>query len=731
MPTGAPVPLANNPTVLPSASGRTFGPRLDGFNPVQEGALGAQQVEAAGSATMDLAMKMQQQADDVRVTGALNQLSATRQTLTSDPEQGFMRLQGQAALQPQDNGMSMPDAYTAKLQDSANAIAASLTPRQQQLFQQRAAGVITSFKGDADQYWGRQHQAYTAQTTKAAIENATNTASLNYSNPQSVDLAHNQVLDAVNLQASIAGWSPEQTQAATTAALSGVTMGALHAAIADGNLPAASAIFNAYKAHLTGPALAEGASVINAAVDKRAALAAADATVSHFQAQLAPSSLDTLHASAGQPPSVDDATWQKVLQAESGDKDTNPDGTPVTSPKGARGAAQVMPATASAPGFGVAPSNGTPADDRRVGRAYLNAMLQRYGSLDEALAAYNAGPGAVDAALAQAKKDGDPAGWLSHLPAETQSYVGKITSGAGVTPPQPPKLTDMLAFVDKQLGPGATPAQRQLAESEVTRRYSIALEQQRQQAQDLEHQAQTWLLQNNGNLAEMPAPLRSQIVTQAPGAWPRLVQFAKSATPGSEPAKTDLQTYVDLATHPENLTEMSDAQFMQLRTKLSPTDFEHFATQRANLLKGVGSSSPDALNDPVFTTEFNQRMREIGLDPTSKKLSQADQQRVGDTLRFVRDQVFAQQKAAGKKFDEAQLRDSIDHLFATRVNLQTSHLGGLFHTGSPDAPLLGMTAGDIPDADRDQLEAKFKARGVANPTAEQLLRAYWALKAPR
>jgi soluble lytic murein transglycosylase-like protein len=62
------------------------------------------------------------------------------------------------------------------------------------------------------------------------------------------------------------------------------------------------------------------------------------------------------------------------------------------SPKGARGVMQLMPATAR--------SLGVNADDLRGnvmgGAAYLRQMLDRFdGDLERAIAAYNAGPGAV------------------------------------------------------------------------------------------------------------------------------------------------------------------------------------------------------------------------------------------------------------------------------------------------------------------------------------------------
>ncbi|MDB5453250.1 MAG: hypothetical protein JWO33_1828, partial [Caulobacteraceae bacterium] len=108
-----------------------------------------------------------------------------------------------------------------------------------------------------------------------------------------------------------------------------------------------------------------------------------------------------------------------VQGMESGGKRNGPDGTILTSPKGAKGEMQVMDGTNTDPGFGVTPAkDNSPAERARVGVDYLAAMVKRYGSEDKAMAAYNAGPGAVDAAVKAHGED-----WLTHLPAETQSYV--------------------------------------------------------------------------------------------------------------------------------------------------------------------------------------------------------------------------------------------------------------------------------------------------------------------
>lgn len=122
--------------------------------------------------------------------------------------------------------------------------------------------------------------------------------------------------------------------------------------------------------------------------------------------------------------------FDRVLGAEGG---TDRNGKFLTSPKGAIGPAQVMPGTAPE----AARLAGLPFDNERyrsdpeynkaLGSAYLNAQLQKYGG-DEALAAaaYNAGPGAVDAAIKRGGQDN----WLQFLPRETRDYVAKVAGGA-------------------------------------------------------------------------------------------------------------------------------------------------------------------------------------------------------------------------------------------------------------------------------------------------------------
>lgn len=117
-----------------------------------------------------------------------------------------------------------------------------------------------------------------------------------------------------------------------------------------------------------------------------------------------------------------------TAQSESGNRDYDKQGRPITSPKGARFAMQVMPETARDPGFGLKPADpNNPEDMNRLGREYRVVMEKRYGGdLAKMWAAYNAGPGRVDKAIA---KHGD--NWLQAMPAETRNYIDKNLKKAG------------------------------------------------------------------------------------------------------------------------------------------------------------------------------------------------------------------------------------------------------------------------------------------------------------
>lgn len=102
---------------------------------------------------------------------------------------------------------------------------------------------------------------------------------------------------------------------------------------------------------------------------------------------------------------IDPGVFARQIQQESG---FNPN---ARSPAGAVGIAQIMPGTAA--GWHVDPTN--PVAALNVAAAHMADYVRKYGSMRNALIAYNAGPGAVG---------------RGSLPAETRNYIATILGGS-------------------------------------------------------------------------------------------------------------------------------------------------------------------------------------------------------------------------------------------------------------------------------------------------------------
>jgi SLT domain-containing protein len=128
-----------------------------------------------------------------------------------------------------------------------------------------------------------------------------------------------------------------------------------------------------------------------------------------------PNNYDALLQVAGQQYNVDPRLLASMMTHESGG---NPD---AVSPKGATGLMQVMPDTAREMGFSDVKD---PVQNVFAGAKYLSQQLDKYKDPALALAAYNAGPGAVD-----------HHGGIPPYP-ETQRYVQKVLGSYQGAPAQ-------------------------------------------------------------------------------------------------------------------------------------------------------------------------------------------------------------------------------------------------------------------------------------------------------
>lgn len=672
-----------------------------------------QQVVGAGNEFGKIAIDMQNMANQTRVDDALNQARQQALALTFDPQAGYLSLKGSAALDRPD-GKALPDEYAGKLQEGITSIADGLgNDAQRRLFALHSNDIVTSFQGDVQKHTLQEFRSYSLSVQDGAIKLGADAAKLNWDNPEKIAPALDSVKAAVYKAGQLNGESANETTARMKVATSAVHVGVIDAAIQNNNPSYASLYLQQNKDGMTADDILKVNGVINHTLDGRIATSAVTATTQQFVPKFQPTDMDRLKGI--------------VLGMESGGKETDAKGNVLTSPKGAKGSMQVLDSTNGNPGFGVTPAqDNSPEERARVGRDYLAAMVGKYGNAAQAMAAYNAGPGALDDALAKAKADGKPENWLAYLPKETQSYVqngvAKFNSGAG-TPARPTEL-EFVNDAIARLGPNPRPEQLKLTREAAEHQFGIITKSIKEQGENAMMDGMKALIANGGKWDAVDPQLRNAVAQYAPGKLDDILKFAKAISKGDN--ETNPELYAKLAAYPDEMTKMSDAQFMLLRPQLSEADFKHFAKERGDYLNGKTNDSSESINSKAVTTAVGNRLTSMGINATPKPTDMAGKQQVGTVLKFVRDSIFDQQTQTGRKLTPAEIEEHVDTLFAKNIDFRRTLFG--FGAGTITQNMLGMKVSDIPAASLDSLKQEFAKRGVPKPTDDQLLRSYWTVK---
>lgn len=646
--------------------------------------------------------------EQMRVEDAVNQLRERQLDLTLGQQNGFMNVKGRNAL-PAD-GMSLSDRYTQQFKGVADEIESTLSSdRQKALFRRYATRAGTEFRGGLMRHENAEIDGWRKGVVDGVISVEAENAAKNWNNPEAISLSRSRIDINLSRIRDAEGIPADQLEKMRNEAMTRLHTGVINQMIGNRQLDAANAYLKQYGSEINADKALQARQLLEKETDAQYALGAADRVFKNIAPSLDPDSYTRL--------------TNLVFDKESRGRQFNADGSVVTSPKGAVGIAQVMPGT----GPEAAKLAGLQWDEKRfrsdpeynaaLGSAYLNAQLKKYGGdVALALAAYNAGPGATDGAIAKAEKAGKPEDWLSYLPKETREYVpailAKFQAGAGA--PKKPTFAEADEKLRADPYLSARPAAYKAARETLKQRFEDQEKAAKQRQDEAEGEVYRQIVANGGDFYALPAALRAQV---DPTKLDSAMAFAAKIRKGEE-IVTNPALYQRLATDPGLLRNMSDGEFYALHKELSTSDFKHFTNERAKAL-GKAVTSGDDLNSEAVNRTLNVRLQTMGLDPTPKD-GTSGAARVGAIRQFVTRSILDAQKAAGKKLNDAEVVQEIDRLFA-----QSTQLRGFFG-GTSNVAMLSMKPSDVPSEARDQIKAAFKAAGQPEPSDVDILQVYWA-----
>ncbi|GAB3190777.1 transglycosylase SLT domain-containing protein [Hydrogenophaga aquatica] len=684
----------------------------------------ARAMAASGQALGQVALDMQQQANQLRVDDALNRAKESALRLTYDKEVGFTNLRGINALE-RPGGKPLADEYSDTLKRNIEEIAGTLgNEAQRQAFSLRANDILTAMRGNATQHEAQEFKTYSLSVSEGIQSTALREIGLNWKNPDAVNSAVERIRAETYRQAQLLGKSAEWQEAQARKMTSNAHKVALLSALEQNDPAYAEAYLKKYAEQMDADDILTVRGHVTKAMDAQVGFTVASEVMGKMQPRIQTSEAER--------------AFNIAVGTESNHRQFGPDGKPLTSPKGAIGIAQVMPGTAPE----AAKLAGLPWDENRykndaaynraLGMAYFQKMLQdNGGDLAKAYAAYNAGPGRLQEAIKKAQDarkrapnatPNDPNYWLTFMPQETRNYVAKNLREfeAGQGQAQRPTFLE----IDEQLRAdprlAGNPARYRIAREEAQRQFEEQNKAIRQREEEAVATAMRGIIENGGRYTDLPVSVRAAV---PPKEVDNLLSFAQKISKGDD--TTSLWLYNKLTSDPDALARMSDNAFFALRRELSEADFKYFAQERAKRTGSAPSSNgPGDLNSQAIKQTLDERLRMLGIDPSPKDDGGKDAQRVGGIRKFVNDYFFTAQREAGKKFTDAEVAQHLDQLFAKNTTFR-----GWFSDSS--GPMLTMKVGDIPSSERTAIEAAFKRQGIDKPTDAQILDIYWKRQVAR
>lgn len=391
-------------------------------------ARGMQQV---GADWMQEEAQLSAQADETAAKAADVEFNSEIRKMLYDPEQGYLNKQNKDAVDGFGDTMSQVDSLRQKY-------AAGLTGRQRFLFDNSAQVRVDAVYQTGASHARQQGQNYQNTVALARANDLASDAAALAGNEQAVGQLYDVALGEWLGVAQRQGLQGEAAQGYVKEKASEWHTGQVSALMARDPI-AAQGYLAKHRAGIDGRQVWELEDKIGKALQPYYLQQDQAALEGRLYAASEPGARPAI--AGGKMATASDDLVARVIRQESGGRQD------AVSPKGATGVMQLMPDTAReiAAEIGVeydpAKLKTDAAYNERLGRAYLDKMLGMFdGNVTLALAAYNAGPGAVDKWV---KQYGDPrsgqiseAAFVAAIPyKETQDYVTRIAAPGSVDKP--------------------------------------------------------------------------------------------------------------------------------------------------------------------------------------------------------------------------------------------------------------------------------------------------------
>lgn len=696
------------------------------FHPSQMPDVASQQTQQLGRAMQQLgqdvgkiALDVHQQANRLRVDGALNTIREKTLRLTFDREEGFSNLKGIQALE-RPGGKPLAEEYGERLQKSIADTASTLgNDAQRQAFIAQSSDLLGTFKGKLIQHEAQEFKNHALSESEGIMRTAQREISLNYKEIHTVLEAQERIRAEVYRQQQLLGKSAQWGEATARTMTSEAHRLALLSALEQNDSIYADAYLKRFSEQMNADDILTVRGHITKAVDAQFGQVAAVEAMTRIQPRIQVGEAER--------------AYNILLDAESGRRQFDATGEPLTSSKGAVGIAQVMRETgpeaaklARLP-WDEARWKNDPEYNRALGLAYFQKQLQdNGGDLAMAYAAYNAGPGALTQAFKKAGlKENADRPWIDFLPEETQRYVASNVAAFGAGKGQPERAT--FQELDSQLRADPRlmnhPERYRIARTEAAHLFDDQTKAIKQHEETAVANAMRGLIQNEGRYSDLPLSVRAAL---PPDKVNDLLNFGQKISKGDD--TTSLWLYNRLANEPAYLAGLSDDAFFALRRELSVADFKHFSHERAKINgTAQGLKEIEDLNSNAIKQGLDNRLRMLQINPNPQNGKTEEVAQVGAIRQFVNQSLLVAQRETGHKFTHAEIEKHLDDLVARNAIAQS---WWWFSSDSSKA-LFKFKSGNIPDQDKNAIKDAFRKQGIDDPTEGQILNTYFHMKAAR